>query len=57
MVPATAAPMIVGPAKFDEGSTTMAEAKRMTVEEVVRDVLSDEHADVVREALRWLVRR
>src|SRR3954468_22926783 len=27
----------------------------MTVEEVVRDLLEDEHADVLRESLRWLV--
>jgi putative transposase len=28
---------------------------RMTVEEVVRGLLEDEHADVLRESLRWLV--
>src|SRR6476660_4027855 len=27
----------------------------MTVEEVVRGLLEDEHADVLRESLRWLV--
>jgi putative transposase len=33
----------------------MAESRRMTVEEVVRGLLEDEHADVLRESLRWLV--
>ena len=33
----------------------MAGADRMAVEEVVRKVLVDEHADVLRESLRWLV--
>ncbi len=33
----------------------MAGPKRMTVEEVVRGLLEDEHADVLRESLRWLV--
>jgi putative transposase len=33
----------------------MAGADRMAVEEVVRNVLVDEHADVVRESVRWLV--
>jgi hypothetical protein len=32
----------------------MAGADRMQVEEVVRKVLVDEHADVVRESVRWL---
>ena len=31
----------------------MAEDRRMTSEEVVRDLLSREHADVVRESVRW----
>jgi putative transposase len=47
--------MIVGPAKFDEGSTTMAESERMTAEEVVAKLMSDEHADFLRESLRWMV--
>ena len=34
----------------------MAGADRMQVEEVVRKVLVDEHADVVRESVRWLAR-
>jgi putative transposase len=33
----------------------MAGADRMAIEEVVRKVLVDEHADVLRESLRWLV--
>jgi putative transposase len=33
----------------------MAGADRMQVEEVVRKVLVDEHADVLRESLLWLV--
>src|SRR5512132_4633195 len=33
----------------------MAGADRMQVEEVVRKVLVDEHADVLRESLCWLV--
>ena len=33
----------------------MAGADRMAVEEVVRKVLVDEHADVLRESVRWLV--
>jgi transposase-like protein len=34
----------------------MAGAERMTIEEVVRQVLRDEHADVIREAV-WAVAR
>ena len=30
----------------------MAGADRMTIEEVVRKVLADEHADVIREAVK-----
>ncbi|MDP8942676.1 MAG: IS256 family transposase [Actinomycetota bacterium] len=33
----------------------MAEDHRMTAEEVVRRLLSDEHVDVLRESLRWVV--
>ncbi len=33
----------------------MAEDRRMTAEEVVRQLLSDEHVDVLRESLRWVV--
>jgi hypothetical protein len=35
----------------------MAGADRMQVEEVVRKVLVDEHADVLRESVRWPGRR
>ena len=34
----------------------MAGADRMPIEEVVRKVLVDEHADVLRESVRWLAR-
>ncbi len=33
----------------------MAEGRRMTAEEVVAKLMSDEHADVLRESLRWMV--
>jgi putative transposase len=33
----------------------MAGVDRMAIEEVVRKVLVDEHADVLKELLRWLV--
>ena len=49
--------MIVGPfQEIDEGSTTMAERDSMTIEQVVRKVMSDEHADVLRESLGLLAR-
>ena len=35
----------------------MAGADRMQVEEVVRKVLVDEHADVLRESVKWLARQ
>ncbi len=35
----------------------MAGADRMQVEEVVRKVLVDEHADVLRESVRWLAQQ
>ena len=34
----------------------MAGAQRMTIEEVVRKVLRDEHADVIRESVRAVAR-
>ena len=34
----------------------MAGADRMTIEEVVRKVLLDEHADVIREAVKAVAR-
>ena len=53
MVPATAALMIVGRSHgFDERRPAMAGQDRMTIEEVVRKVLRDEHADVIRESVR-----
>jgi len=33
----------------------MAESQRMTAEEVVAKLMSDEHADFLRESLRWMV--
>jgi putative transposase len=35
----------------------MAGADRMAIEEVVRKVLVDEHADVLRESVQWLARQ
>jgi putative transposase len=57
MVPATAAPMIVGLfQQVDEGrATAMAESNSMTIEQVVREVMDDEHADVLRESVRLVV--
>jgi putative transposase len=53
VVPADAAPMIVGSFHgVDERRRRVAGADRMTIEEVVRKVLLDEHADVIREAVR-----
>jgi hypothetical protein len=36
----------------DKEAPAMAGAQRMTIEEVVRQVLRDEHADVIRESVR-----
>jgi putative transposase len=49
--------MIVGLfQQVDEGrATAMAEGKSMTVEQVVREVMADEHADVLRESVRLVV--
>jgi putative transposase len=49
--------MIVGPfQEIDEGrATAMAERQSMTLEQVVREVLADEHADVLRESVRLVV--
>ena len=33
----------------------MAGADRMAIEEVVRKVLADEHGDVIRDSVRWVV--
>jgi putative transposase len=35
----------------------MAGADRMTIEEVVRKVLMDDHADVIRESVRWVAQQ
>ena len=52
VVPATAALMIVGLLTVRrKEAPAMAGADRMTIEEVVRKVLLDEHADVIREAV------
>ena len=32
----------------------MAGADRMTIEQVVRKVLVEDHADVIRESVRWV---
>jgi hypothetical protein len=57
-VPATAAPMIVGLFhEIDEGrATAMAESKSMTIEQVVRELMAGEHADVLRESVRLVVK-
>src|SRR4051794_24459707 len=53
MGPATAALMIVGSFHgVDERSPAMAGADRMTIAEVVRQVLREEHGDVIRESVR-----
>src|SRR3954469_8980196 len=46
--------MIVGLLKVrqSKGAPAMAGADRMTIEEVVKKVLLDEHADVIREAVK-----
>jgi putative transposase len=51
--------MIVGftPMKFDEGSATMAEAKRMTAEQVVGYLLEGDGLDVLKESLLWVVQQ
>lgn len=33
----------------------MAGADRMAIEEVVRKLLAEEHGDVIRESVRWVV--
>ena len=52
MVPADAALKIVGLLQGFTKERRVAGADRMTVEEVVRKVLLDEHADVIREAVK-----
>jgi len=48
--------MIVGPTKFDEGGTTMAEDRSMTAREAANNVMAVEHADVLRESVAVMVR-
>ena len=56
--PATAALRLVGPAKGStKGVTAMAEAKRMTVEEVVSYLLEEDGLDFLRESLSWVVQQ
>ena len=53
VVPATAALMIVGLLTVRRGRRpAMAGGDRMTIEEVVRQVLREEHGDVIRESVR-----
>jgi hypothetical protein len=53
VVPATLALRIVGLLKVRrKEAPAMAGADRMTIEEVVKKVLLDEHADVIREAAK-----
>src|SRR3954453_10655663 len=54
LVPATAASMIVGLSRATtrKEAPAMAGADRMTIEEVVKKMLLDEHADVIREAVK-----
>src|SRR3954451_25432506 len=54
LVPATLASMIVGLSRATtrKEAPAMAGADRMTIQEVVKQVLLDEHADVVREAVK-----
>jgi putative transposase len=48
--------MIVGLARTAiEWSTTMAGGQRMTAEEVVGYLMAEEHADLLRESLKWFV--
>jgi hypothetical protein len=56
LVPASVALMIVGPTKFDEEDTTMAEGQSLTTREAVEGVLASEHADVLRERVALMVR-
>ena len=43
--------------EIDEGSTTMAERKRMTADEVVSYLLEEDGADFLRESLKWVVQQ
>jgi putative transposase len=59
MVPATAALIIVGSSHGIDlrRLAAMAGMDRMTIEEVVRKVLLEDHADVVRESVRWVAQQ
>jgi transposase-like protein len=58
VVPATAALIIVGLLTVRQRRRpAMAGADRMTIEEVVRKVLSEDHADVIRESVRWVAQQ
>ena len=48
--------MIVGPTKFDDGDTTVAEGRSLTTREAVEEVLACEHAEVLRESVAVMVR-
>lgn len=57
MVPATAALMIVGPAKHEEKeNTTMAGGRSLTTREAVEGVLASERVDVLRESVTVMLR-
>jgi putative transposase len=50
--------MIVGLfQQSDEGDTTMAEGPRMTAAQLADKLLSDEHADVLRESVAWMAQQ
>jgi putative transposase len=58
MVPATAALIIVGLLKVRlRRRPAMAGVDRMTIEEVVRMVLVEDHADVIRGSVRWVAQQ
>jgi hypothetical protein len=58
VVSATAVLMLVGLLTVRrQGAPAMAGGDRMAIEEVVRKVLVDEHADVLRESVEWLARQ
>ncbi len=53
---ATAGPRIVGHDQAtDERSTTMAEDRRMTAAQVVDKLMSEQHRDVLRESVAWVL--
>jgi hypothetical protein len=55
---ATAASRIVGLfPQSDEGDTTMAEGHRMTAAQLANKLLSDQHPDIIRESVAWMVQQ